>query len=420
MKNKTTLNKSLHKRITAIISSALSLVLLFTGCASPSPDSVSTQITTDAQTTNTTKTPNEEPLPTLSYDELLEMLNSIIAEKDFCDDANALIMGTFEHIYKNYNSWDGKYRDLPSVDRFIVDNFLTPLKNLQRFLFFYQDSEEAQKYIEEGCPSGYTEVLDDGGLGIFIIAAPSNTSSETYLQNDRQTLLHELTHCNQGTDTKLRYETEEYEKYEDSICAFSIEGGSTFTHRFAIEYSEYRGGGECVQAKDKLHEIWYSNIDGLGYITDLNMYTKYMYLVGYDVMYKWLKDEISFQDIADIISQKYGNDTGKKFLEKSLKMSEQVILNGDWNSDKAYNLAVETEWAFLDCIYSEINNASSLQELQKTERLYREYIISGLPEAIVLDFPNATQSKNITDITDTLFDTEYIDNLIEKKKAAFA
>jgi hypothetical protein len=69
----------------------------------------------------------------------------------------------------------------------------------------------------------------------------------------------------------------------------------------------------------------------------------------------------------------------------------------------------------LDFIYSDIERTKTLEELKEAERLYRGYIDLSLPT--IMEKENV--DDNGTDITETVFDLGYIEDLIEKKYKEF-
>ena len=393
------MSKSIFIKFTSLI---LSIAFLLTGCAKPVNN-------TEETTTATEKIEETAEPKKYTYYELLSTLKDILEKKDFCDEADLLILDTFDSIYENYADWSIMYKDMPSVDVFIINNYISPIEELDKFIYCNGDTEEGQNALEENSCWAYTSLTENNELSIFLVTSPGGgVTGHIY---DMQNLLHEISHC-----TQLMLDCD-YHNNEQIDCSLGIayilqEGAATFFQRFANEYTSEIYGTHTIATSDMRLEIEYSNLDCMGYLHELNAYTKLMYFVGYETMHKFYTHEISFDDIAEIICNRYGKEKGEKFLIDLFVRTEHYLEDNGFKNDITYNLSIETEKMFLDFIYSDVENAKTIEELEEIERLYRSYVEISMPKVYLNDDDGSRE-----EITDTLFDTTPIEDILEIKKA---
>ena len=337
------------------------------------------------------------------YNRLLANFNNVIDEKNFSEDANVLIKDIFESLCKNYGSWQNGYIDMPCIKDYINNNFINSVKEISKFEFVDEQSEEGKKRMDNGEAFGTTELDKNGNLIVRIIAKKKQDSSTLEWENTIQKGAHELDgHCKH----KEMLYSPVFFANNDELYMLLVEGGGTFHQKFVNPYSTDVYGMWIVSNKDESLEIEYTKDDCIGYLTNLNAYEKLVFLLGYDIMNNAEEGKITFSTIENILSDFYGTENAEEFVETMKNWFMEF--NKNWKSDKTYDLSVEFENMFLKLVGLNIEYIKSEEQLERYKTAFKQYVEKNMPRVI--------DNKENKDITAEVFEYEQVNDLFYKKE----
>lgn len=388
-------NNSFNLKIVRIVSVSIILIMVFCGCTAKktAKPSVSTSIIQES----VENVEIIEKVPT--YEQLLEMLNEKIAEKDFSENSELLILDAFDYVYKNYDSWNHLYKDIPTKEEFLQNRFIKAVEVVSDIAFYVEGTKEAEN--QEAL--GLTSADENNVPFIEIVALPKELADEEERNFSAEVLCHELAHALQG---EYLWDINIDMGIKHSLDYTLIEGAATFYQKFANTYTTEVMGGWSICNEDESITIEYGKENGLGYLVYLNDYEKLIYLSDFETMHKLDRGEIKGKDLIKVIDDKYGEGTTVKLLDLFAKRAD--IYEESHIGKKVFDYSVEIENLFLGCICQDIEKAKTKQELELVEKLYRGYCEKNMP--VVYD-------KNDNIITKTVFETEMVEKALKDKKA---
>ena len=213
---------------------------------------------------------------------------------------------------------------------------------------------------------------------------------------------HEIIHCKQKNT--MIYSSNYFEENED-VKQLYLEGGATFHMKFTNPLTlDIRGIWSIENEKGDL-TVEYNKDNGSGYLVDLNAYEKMVYLVGYNTMDKIEKGEIPLSVLEETITKKYGKKQASKFL-KTMK-EWYVEYNNSYKGDKIYNLAIEFENTFLECVKQDINSLKTEKQIKEYKKIWEHYKTKNLPQVT---------EEETNNITNEIFNIKSIDNMLKSKE----
>lgn len=368
---------NIKKSIISIILIAL-VLMSFTSCSFLKHISVkeeNTEVTEEGTESKEEEKAIEEKLSydpdrVYSYTELKDMLTAKLEKAGYGEKVDELFYSVFDALYTNYPTWQVNYRDMPDVDKYIIEKLIDPIDRLA-YVKFYTDYDEAcEAENDNNLPSGWTEPAEEYGFwGIGIIA-------DGY--NDEECFFHEIIHV-YSNDIIFPFD------YDDAFYNFyrSIsEGVTTFHQRFVNEYTTDIGGSWCYENEE--YSIQYNKENCVGYLICLNDYEKMRYLAGYDNLRRLEKGLITKDEFIRAIAQHYGNE--EEINEFFLLMGERMEKGEEnWKAEGVFEMAVELENRFLALMKQDIENAGDPQEREMYIKEYQYYREKNMPTITVID-----------------------------------
>lgn len=336
------------------------------------------------------------------YDRLLEKLNSELSKKNFSKEVNQLFIDTFERLYKNYPTWQKGYKDLPCREDYIESNLISIIKNIDIVEFYKAGSKKAIELEADGYSSAWTTFDENRNLSLGIIAKEANKANEEERNIDIEKFYHEIIHC------KQRYIMDYANNYfygNEEVEQLYLEGGATFHMKFVNPFSLDVGAMWSIENERGNLIIDYNKDNGVGYLVDLNAYEKLVCLVGYAIMDKVEKGELPISSIEEAITRKYGKAQASKFLQTMKEWYTEY--NNSYKGEKIYNLAIEFEKIFLECIKQDIRLLGTESEITEYKKIWEHYKTKNLPQV------TEETRKNITNET---FNIDSIDNMLNGKE----
>ena len=334
------------------------------------------------------------------YNELLNKLNDELDKKDFSKEANQAIKTVLDNLYKNYPTWQVMYKDLPPVEEYIQNNLIDTIKNINSLTIYDSESEMGQKLQEEGQALGQT----DSEMNITMIYTGKGNQID-----DIEGTFHEIIHCKQK---KIVFNEEYFEDNPD-LRLLILEGSTTFNQKFVNPLDAKVTGTWSISNETGTSTINYNKDNCTGYLVELNAFENLVYLAGYDTMDKVEKGEISLSDLKNTIAQNYGHEKANKIWNTMHKWYSAY--NENWQSDEAYNAAVDLQELYFDCIKQDINNLKPNQVKEYMD-IWRGYKLKVLPQV------EDSNGKNITnDFFDSIdeLDELLVDKIVESNTMYF-
>lgn len=364
-----------------------------------------TKPTTQKITTTQKETTTEKPVLT-EYDILLSKLKKELEKKSFEEEVDLLFLDTFEMLYQNYPTWQHGYRNFPSREEYISTRLIDIIQTITKIDFYKNDSDEANRLLDEGLPIGYFTIDKNGGNVIFIISEPYDTENEVLRQDSVESFFHEITHCHQRRHISENFNGHFYLYYILS------EGGATFHMKFTQPSSLEHRGSWLIEKENSEYIIEYSKHNCNGYLLDMNAYEKLVYLLGYDTVEKVIANQISFSEVQNMLSEKYGEEETIKFFQTLQDWYTEY--ENAWKSDVTYDLALSLENQFLDFIKQDIELLKTKEEAEKYKTIYEFYIKKNLPQVKMIQ-KTGTNSESYVNLTSETFDIETLDKMLEEK-----
>lgn len=337
------------------------------------------------------------------YNKLFEELNNELSKKDFSEEVNQLFIDTFERLYQNYPTWQKEYEDLPAREDYIKSNLINIIKNIDKVNFYKEGSKEAIELDEEGYSSAWTTFDEDRNLKIGFIAKEADKADEEERNRDIECFYHEIIHCKQ--EYLMDY-VNDYFYGNEEVEQLYLEGGATFHMKFTNPFSLDIGGMWSIENEKGSLVIEYNKDNCSGYLVDLNAYEKLVYLVGYNTMDKVEKGELPISIVEETITKRYGKEQASKFLQT---MKEWYIeYNNSYKGEEIYNLAIEFENVFLECVKQDIDLLETESEIKEYKKVWEYYKAKNLPQV--------TEEETRKNITNETFNINSIDNMLNKKE----
>ena len=174
--------------------------------------------------------------------------------------------------------------------------------------------------------------------------------------------------------------------------------------KFANPFNLNVGGIWSIENEEGSLIIDYNKDNGAGYLVDLNAYEKLVYLVGYNTMDKVEKGELPISIVEETITKKYGKTQASKFLQTMKEWYTEY--NNSYKGEEIYNLAIEFENVFLECVKQDINMLQTENEIREYKEIWEHYKTKNLPQV--------TEDEAKNNITNEIFNIESIDNMLNK------
>lgn len=357
---------------------------------------------TQQEVEKTTKEVEQTQTIDKEYNKLFKQLNKELNKKSFSKEVNKLFIDTFERLYENYPTWQKGYKDLPSREEYIKSNLIDIIKDIDKVNFYKEGSKKANKLEEEGNAFAWTTFDENDNLTVEIIAKEADKVDEEERNRYVEFFYHEIIHCKQKNT--MIYSSNYFEENED-VKQLYLEGGATFHMKFTNPLTlDIRGIWSIENEKGDL-TVEYNKDNGSGYLVDLNAYEKMVYLVGYNTMDKIEKGEIPLSVLEETITKKYGKKQASKFL-KTMK-EWYVEYNNSYKGDKIYNLAIEFENTFLECVKQDINSLKTEKQIKEYKKIWEHYKTKNLPQVT---------EEETNNITNEIFNIKSIDNMLKSKE----
>lgn len=331
---------------------------------------------------------NEEhttrPNKTTSYNELVKQFNSEFNKKDFDKTSYKYLKALLDSVYKNYDDWYETSKDLPSKEKYIQDNIISNIKNINTIKFYSETSREGIENAQKGEASGYT----DDKLNIVLI----------YGENEEDTIertAHELSHIDQKNIVFNNRYFKGYEYLRNVI----IEGGASTNMKYANPLKVEKTASDFISENN--YELEYKADTGAGYPKEMNIYNNLQFICGYDVM-ESLKEGKPLSTLEDTISKKYGSDISNTIF-RELKNIYYAQQND--NNKEEMESAIKLQKAFLNCVEKDILNLNKKSDVVKYTNTYRMYKLNNLAQMY-------NGQKNITN---SYFSTDLLDEKMADK-----
>lgn len=340
---------------------------------------------------------NEYKYEDVTYNQLVTNLNNELDKKDFSQEARDLFKDTLDRLYKNYPEWQRAYKDMPSREQYIQVNLIDAIKTINKIELYEEDSEEAQELDEQGFASGFTS----SDFEITLVYKDPTYAEEFERQNDIERFLHEVIHCKQRN---IAFNTELFNGDENLKNLF-VEGSATFHMKFVNRLTSQQRGMWSISNEDETSTIDYSKDNCTGYLIELNAYENLVYLAGYDAIYS-VEQGQDYSTIENAIASKYGEEKANNIIATMVEWYNEYSEN--WQSDKAYNLAIKLQNLYFDCIKEDIQNLDikDKDQIKKYMEIYRNYKLKNLPQII---------DSNGENCTNEIFNIDSIDNMLIDK-----
>jgi hypothetical protein len=398
-------NDNLQETLTNTISDNATCT---TGLSEETTTETTTEATTEATTetvTDPVETTTAEAVPD-DYKRLKDKLKHELDKKSFDEEINYLFYDTLNALYKNYPTWKHGYRDLPDTEKYITENLINVVQNVDNAVFYDIESEEGKQFFESGHALGWVQQESNGELTLSVTSYKAKKSKVMNARkSDIERFYHEVIHCKQK---KILWN---YDYFDNNATFFDllIEGGTTFHSKFVNPYSLDLGGSWKISRGDKLVAIEYTKSNCMGYLVNLNAYEKLVYLVGYDVIDGIEKAEIPFSAVRNTIVKNYGEEQGNKFYYL-MESWYAEYLNSSF-SDKIFNLSLELEYLFWDLMEQDIKALSSKEEATAYKPIYDFYMQRNMP-IVTRDYPD---EHTFDYITSEYFDSSELDEMLNEK-----
>ena len=331
-----------------------------------------------------------------SREQLLAELDAELNKKWFSHVANDFFVRTLHQLYQHYPDWQNTYADMPRVDEYIRTNLIDVVAKINEIRCYEENSKEAQDLLAEGSAAGFT----DSNFNITLIYTDPATANEDVQNHDIECFFHEVTHCNQN-NIVFNYD---FFNSDHQQLMFT-EGGATFHQKFVTQLTPDHGGSWSVLNENASRILEYQKSNGTGYLLDLNAYENLVYLTGYNVIYG-VEQGDAYNTIEKTIAQKYGMEKAINIMKTMDEWYNQYQKN--WQGDKVYELSVQLQNLYLDCIKQDIQrlDVHNQEQIKTYMEIYRNYKMNNL--AHVFD-----QDGN--DITNQVFDIDALDELLIDK-----
>lgn len=350
-----------------------------------------------------TKTKKSSAKPKVSeYKRLQTKLKKELEKKRFSKQVNLLFYDTFERLYKNYPTWKKGYKDLPSREKYITENLINVIKSIQKIDFYAVGTKKGNEMEEEANSLGWTTFDEKDRLVVSIIANKAGKVDADARNRDVEDFFHEISHCKQGS---IMIYSSDYFNGNKKVENLYLEGAATFNMKFANPLSDDVGGIWPIENKKGTREIQYCKDTGCGYIVDLNMYEKLVYLAGYGTMDKVERGKVPLSAVEKAIGKKYGKKQAKKFIKT---MNDcYVAYMKSHKGDRVYNLAIDLEKQFLKFVERDIDALKTKKQAKSFKQIYDVYIERNLPAVV-----NPKTSKSLTR---KIFNLSALDKKLSKK-----
>ena len=354
--------------------------------------------TNNTQKTKETVIKTEKTKKITSKEALLKELNKELSKKKFSERANNLLRDVLDRLYKYYPEWQHVFKDMPSADKYIRQNFIGAIKYINSMNIIDADSPEGKEAIDDG--SAFAYIVEGNDLTLYYFKG----SGDVYNDN-LERLYHEVTHCRQ----RMVFDDSYFEGNE-MFKKVIVEGGATFHMKFIRKNtSEMGGGGLITKGDDSETELNYYNNNGEGYSFERNMYEHLIYMAGYDCINKMEMKKISLSDVKKQISRNYGSETADT-IWKELKYFLKIY-NENFEDEKVFNEAVKLQKIFLNFVKTDIENLNTKKpaQVRKFMNVYRSYKLRMLAK-----WQERIGSRLVV-ISDEKFNIDYYDNLMIQK-----
>lgn len=306
---------------------------------------------------------NEEhttrPSQAISYNKLLEQFNNEFNKKNFDKTSYKYLKAVLDNVYKNYDAWYETSKDLPSKEKYIKDNIINNIKNINTIKFYSENSKEGIENRQKGEASGYT----DNNFNIVLI----------YGEDEADTIertAHELNHI----DQKNIVFNEQYFNGYEYLRSVIIEGGASTNMKYANPLKVEKTASNFIEYNN--YELEYKADTGAGYPKEMNIYNNLQFLCGYNVM-ESLKEGKPISTLESTISKKYGNDVSSSIF-KELEKMYNIQQNG--NNKQKMESAIKLQKMFLSCIEKDISNLNKKSDVIKYANIYRMYKLNNLAQ----------------------------------------
>ena len=306
---------------------------------------------------------NEEhttrPSQAISYNKLLEQFNNEFNKKKFDKTSYKYLKAVLDNVYKNYDDWYETSKDLPSKEKYIKDNIINNIKNINTIKFYSENSKEGIENAQRGEASGYT----DDNFNIVLI----------YGEDEADTIertAHELNHIDQKN---IVFNNQYFKGYE-YLRSVIIEGGASTNMKYANPLKVEKMASNFI--RDNNYELEYKADTGSGYPKEMNIYNNLQFLCGYNVM-ESLKEGKPISTLESTISKKYGSD-----ISNSIFRELKNMYNAQQNDNKKQEMesAVKLQKEFLSCIEKDISSLNKKSHVIKYANIYRMYKLNNLAQ----------------------------------------
>ena len=335
------------------------------------------------------------------YNKLREQLDKELETKNFPEEVNKLFVDTLNRIYENYSTWQHGYDDMPTKEEYIRNNLISIISAISQVNFYDRNSKEAQEKLDNGSPAAWTEIDENNNPCIGIIAKKSDVVDPEERKNDIEKFFHEIIHCKQMS---IMLDAN-YFKGISALEQIAIEGGATFHMKFTNPYTSDVIGMWSISNENGDKIIDYTKNNGLGYLVEMNVYEKLVYLVGYEIMDKIEQGNEPITILQKSIEDKYGEEQANNFLQKLVGWYE--LYKTTWKGEEIYYLSIELEKMFLEFINQDIKNLNTKQELEKYIQKYEYYIGRNLPQVRDQEYNNHAYE---------VFEVNKLEELIKEKR----
>lgn len=295
----------------------------------------------------------------ISYNKLLEEFNNEFNKKGFDKISYKYLRAVFDNIYKNYDDWYETSKDLPTKEKYLKDNIINNIKNINTINFYSEDSKEGKENIAKGEASGYT----DDNFNIVLIYG--NDEEDTI-----ERTAHELNHIDQKN---IVFNNQYFKGYE-YLRQIIIEGGASTNMKYANQLKTEKMASNFIEYNN--YELQYKADTGSGYPKEMNIYNNLQFLCGYDAMEN-LKEGKALSTLETTISKKYGNDISNTIF-KELKNMYNAKENN--NTKAEMESAIRLQKAFLNCVEKDISNLNTKNDVKKYTNIYRAYKLNNLAQ----------------------------------------
>ena len=365
----------------------------------------------------------------LQYKELSDMLEEILAQRDYTDEVKNKLRSCLQELWENYDEIYQLYRVIgyPEKKQYILDTFLYPLRDkTKKIEILDKNNEEDVKYIKDTYGVDDNTIEKDAGFnsyGDIVIFKEYDVNC---------VFIHEIYHSKQKHDYTM-----------GNLLKPIIEGGAVNKHIIS-KYFFLKVNDEIDEIK--LDNIIWKHIEGLqtryskkmGDNKDYgavfygkygeydfydNLYTKLLLLTNYETMEELAKSG-NISNVINYINEKYGNNIGNEIVEYMEHLSEANTENFNieytWTLEiSPFDTAINLENDFLDCFFKNIEKLDNKEDIENYFNIWRMYKNVYMAVCTENEDLGAGESK-LTNITDKFLNYKEIEDALVDKAVEYS